>query len=176
MKLWRKAGRILLLTAVLTIPVCACERSCHNHGALCRGDCGYADFFVHTHEQICYYGNGNIRCSLPMVCAHTHSAQCYETVERLLYGVPVEQQVLTCSQPEIQLHIHEASCFRDGIRSCGQLEIVEHRHSAQCFVHESEDTPKAGNPFVCLGLLLAAAGGVCLYTDPKAQKMRLPQL
>ena len=49
---------------------------------------GYADFFVHVHNDDCYDENGWLVCPLPEIQEHVHDEGCYSTTTELVCDIP----------------------------------------------------------------------------------------
>ena len=101
---------------------------------------GYADFFVHTHNEDCYDENGNLWCTLPEIEAHEHDASCYTTTLELI-----------CTTPESEGHHHTAECYTRvrGNLTCelstepvydeeGNLVAEGHVHTDACYAWNEE--------------------------------------
>ena len=101
---------------------------------------GYADFFVHTHNEDCYDENGNLWCTLPEIEAHEHDADCYTTTQELI-----------CTTPESEGHHHTADCHTRvrGDLTCelstepvydeeGNLVAEGHVHTDACYAWNEE--------------------------------------
>lgn len=90
--------------------------------------CGYADFVVHTHDDLCYDEDGRLACPLPEIEEHQHDESCYR-----------ERRKLTCGQEE-DGHRHDGTCYtrRRGDLTCGQAESEGHTHGSGCYETERE--------------------------------------
>ena len=104
---------------------------------------GYADFFVHTHNEDCYDENGTLWCSLPEIEAHEHDETCYTTTLELI-----------CTTPESDGHHHTEVCYTRvrGDLTCGQeasepvldeegnVVAEGHVHTDECYLWSEELT------------------------------------
>lgn len=125
----------------------SCGIEIHEHMDGCfdtnMGDpvCGYADFILHTHDAMCYDGDGNLLCLLPEHELHKHDESCYEILSALSCGYPegsvssgdalvsgTQESVSVC---EIQEHTHDDSCYEisEAVKLCDK---TEHTHDENC--------------------------------------------
>lgn len=124
-----------------------CGIEIHEHTDACFSQdtgevvCGYADFVLHTHDTMCYDGNGDLSCLLPEHEIHEHGEGCYETQVTFsceqsqgsvsggdAAGTDVREPVLTCETPE---HTHGDSCYEisEAVEPCSK---TEHIHDDSC--------------------------------------------
>ncbi|MGN0994492.1 MAG: hypothetical protein ACI4PD_05160, partial [Butyricicoccus sp.] len=113
--------------------------------------CGYADFVIHTHDDLCYDEYGNLICPLPEIKMHEHDAGCYQERLRLTCGQEETGHVhdkscytryrgeLACGLEETEGHTHDADCYQT-IRelACGLEESAEHAHDDSCYRERTE--------------------------------------
>lgn len=73
---------------------------------------------VHSHDTICYDGQGTLICTLPEVVEHTHDDGCYSLAEHATCGYA---------------HVHSDACVTvRRVQICGQEETPGHTHSDAC--------------------------------------------
>ena len=131
-----------------------CSFAPHVHEATCGDSCGYADFAVHSHSDLCYDGDALI-CTLPEILphthdescygpAHTHSDECYVTVlgaldcelesrEPHFHGDGCYLPMPVCTPEDPDSHVHEDSCFASTL-ACALEETEGHIHSEACHI------------------------------------------
>lgn len=49
--------------------------------------CGYVDYVVHTHNELCCDAEGELVCDLPEIPGHAHDSGCYEEQKILICGL-----------------------------------------------------------------------------------------
>ncbi len=134
-----------------TVHVIDCDINTHIHTEDCNEVCGYADFVVHEHNELCYDGDVCI-CTLPVVLEHRHTDDCYRYIHTHDDGCFEDYRGgLTCDQEEGQGHIHGDECYVHEMKLvceeestekelfCGEDEIVLHIHEGNCFDSISGD-------------------------------------
>ncbi|MBR5453521.1 MAG: Cna B-type domain-containing protein [Clostridia bacterium] len=115
-----------------------CSPGVHKHTDQCFGEnegdgsdkdvlCGYEDFIIHTHSELCYRGEELI-CSLPEIKEHKHVDECYKTENKLI-----------CTLEE-SYHIHGSGCFEYDEPDCGTEEGPDHLHTIDCYSSDAEIT------------------------------------
>lgn len=99
-----------------------CSFAPHVHEAPCGDSCGYADFAVHSHSDLCYDGDalGALDCELESRDPHFHGDGCY-------LPMPV------CTPEDPDSHVHEDSCFASTL-ACALEETEGHIHSEACHI------------------------------------------
>ena len=99
-----------------------CNFAPHVHEAACGDSCGYADFAVHSHSDLCYDGDalGALDCELESREPHFHGDGCY-------LPMPV------CTPEDPDSHVHEDSCFASTL-ACALEETEGHIHSEACHI------------------------------------------
>lgn len=115
---------------VIKKPQLICTQEVHIHTDACIDKdenviCGYEDFIVHTHSDLCYSGEELI-CSLPVISEHKHTDECYRT-----------DKLLICDLAE-SYHLHSSECYGDLSAECGYDETDGHLHTGSCYPAESE--------------------------------------
>ena len=131
-----------------------CGFAAHVHEAACGDSCGYADFAVHSHSDLCYDGDALV-CALPEILphthdescyspAHTHTDECYVTVlgalvcelesrEPHFHGDGCYLPMPVCTPEDPDSHVHEDSCFASTL-VCALEETEGHIHSEECHI------------------------------------------
>jgi len=115
----------LILPAITMQHETVCGMEEHTHGEECYTvsdvytyNCGIgADVTVlHTHNERCLDGNGNLVCPLPEI-EHIHGEACYQQTETLI-----------CENT----HLHSESCTTETVLVCGKEETQGHTHGEGC--------------------------------------------
>ena len=137
-------------------PTFTCTQDLHSHTPDCYDDegnliCGYADFYVHTHDDLCYY-NGELVCPLEEIQAHTHDDGCFTEEETLVCGLEEEEghthddscyerwEELVCSDTSEE-HSHDSSCYEQREQLiCGLEEKEGHTHDSSCYEYTKKLT------------------------------------
>ncbi len=124
-----------------------CTENIHQHTSACiDASCGYADFVVHEHDELCYDEAGTLRCMLEEIVGHVHSDECY-AANAEDYEVNAEDEAIEAtSEPvfdepesddeeaEFEITLTDKSDFAE---SDGQLKLIcnkmaLHTHSSDC--------------------------------------------
>ena len=145
----RRRGWYLALTLVLAVLVTAGVGGLFHQPAVaktyqvtaltCTAEApagpGYAGYFVHTHNEDCFDGIGNLVCPLPEIKAHVHDETCYTTTA-----------VQTCGLAESDGHQHTEACYTrvrgdlicekstdPVLDEAGNVLAEGHVHTDECF-------------------------------------------
>ena len=129
-----------------------CSAVPHRHTEECGDSCGYADFFIHSHDTD-YSVLGEFVCKLPEIEAHTHDDSCYTERFPTVCGLDesaghvhdegcfTECSTLICTEPEVESHTHTDGCFDEsGEPVCGLVESQGHTHGEECYTVSAELT------------------------------------
>ena len=152
----RRRGWYLALTLVLAVLVTAGVGGLFHQPAVaktyqvtaltCTAEApagpGYAGYYVHTHNEDCFDGNGNLVCPLPEIKAHVHDETCYTT-----------KAVQTCGLAESDGHQHTEACYTrvrgdlicekstdPVLDEAGNVLAEGHVHTDECFAWTEELT------------------------------------
>ena len=130
-------------------PEYKCTESLHTHTSDCYDEngtlvCGKADFFVHTHNDLCYF-DGELVCPLEETEPHTHTEDCFTEETRYICGLEESEghthsdscysvtEELVCGLEESEEHSHDDSCYeRNEELVCGLEESEGHTHDDSC--------------------------------------------
>ena len=142
---------------------------------------GYAGYFVHTHNEDCFDGNGNLVCPLPEIKAHVHDETCYTRIRGdLICGKSTDPVLDEAGTVLAEGHVHTDECFAwteelscgmeagEGAHhhndscfeyvtslSCGMPEVILHTHTDDCY-QKNEDgsiyVDEDGNTWLICGL------------------------
>lgn len=130
-------------------PEYKCTESLHTHTSDCYDEngalvCGKADFFVHTHNDLCYF-DGELVCPLEETEPHTHTSDCFTEDTRYICGLEESEghthddscysvtEELVCGLEESEEHSHDDSCYeRTEELVCGLEESEGHTHDDSC--------------------------------------------
>lgn len=111
-----------------------CPFGIHSHDDSCRdgnGDlvCGMADYVIHSHNEYCVDAAGTLICTLAEVEKHQHSDECGEA----------------CPKEEILPHVHSDAdgCYtyeNDQLTLvCEKPVLLEHDHNGTCVAATDEE-------------------------------------
>lgn len=122
----------------------------HTHTPECYGDdgelvCGLDEQPGHVHDESCCELTETLVCTLeeteaeyelvcrrPVVCAHEHTADCYD-----------ENGLLCCGLLQTYEHFHSQQCFRE-TQQQAEPELVctleEHEHTDECYAPEEPES------------------------------------
>lgn len=114
-----------------------CTAQVHSHSADCGSSCGYADYFIHTHDSSCYDAQGQLCCPLPQIREHIHGEECYYVPEGHTHTEDCyarQQGELICDLPQEEGHTHGEECRdEEGNLICQLEECPGHTHGEECY-------------------------------------------
>ena len=125
----------------------------HVHEEACGDACGYGDFAVHSHSELCYQDD-TLVCTLPEILPHTHDETCYgpahthtgecyaaelgqpncglEVREAHAHTEACYRTQAVCAPEDPQTHIHQESCYAS-TQVCPLEETEGHAHTEACY-------------------------------------------
>ena len=124
----------LILPAITMETEAACGVESHTHTEECYTafpvyayKCGQdpGTVVLHTHNEFCVDGTGQLICQLPELAEHTHTDACYALGRALI-----------CQLPEEEPHTHDESCYSLVESGCALPETEPHTHDETCAVTE----------------------------------------
>jgi len=166
-KWWQRGVRTLAMLVVfcttyaLILPaitmeaevVCGLEShahtdSCYTQQQVTSYDCQLEphSIVVHSHDALCFDGEGKLACPLAEVELHSHVEECY-TAEQTLVCVLEEAEShshseacttvsqLVCQLEEAEGHAHGEGCYTQQL-ICELPEGEEHSHEAACYTSQ----------------------------------------
>ncbi len=148
----------------------------HKHDAGCYDEsgaliCGKEEVtVVHTHDSFCFDESGALICTLPEVYAHTHTDECYESIQsepKLICEKEEDEHAhsdacrLTCKLSEEEAHVHTDDCLGN-VLVCDLDETAGHTHGDDCYGEPilTCEASKHEHTDECYGELICEMDGV----------------
>ena len=146
----------LILPAITMEGSMACGLNEHTHSESCYSQleermwtCPTDAVVLHSHDEGCVDGDGNLICPLAEQFPHSHEDGCFEE-ENLICQLPeriphehgescYEEDALICPMPRVIFHQHHDGCLKLETRSVMTCEAPEHTHSDSCYPAEVEE-------------------------------------